>query len=463
MRKIFAILTALMLVSCSMNHDEVVISTSKSQLSNNLEEQARKIVLNALNKIDPATRGSVRTINRIETITYEQLFGSITRSDSTIFGNINPQRNENNRYELPLLQIAIFDNNSGYAVLTPLFDENDRVDAGEDDDAGDSTTNTPIKLIALVDSGTITSNDIITYTNNNTIPDNYLSPTDLYDEEDEDFLIGGSEANEFVASVISSYLYNKNQNVNEDEDISEVDSIAENKVGPLLQTKWWQELPFNYYIHTYNAQGAKRPVGCCTTATAQILTYFKNRPLDTYFNVTTSSWSDLESGTYTLNSNPTDTTHYNAARIMKVIADGIGVKYNYSGKGETFATPKRIQQFLENTLDYNVDRQIDGSKAVRLRRIVSSLNDNKPVIMAALGGLRYGHAWVVDGYMKNEDSSRSVNDYLIHCNFGWAGNNDGWYFINILHSDKNDNDLLDPNTGEQDMKFNWLFRYLFFN
>ena len=138
MRKIFAILTALMLVSCSMNHDEVVISTSKSQLSNNLEEQARKIVLNALNKIDPATRGSVRTINRIETITYEQLFGSTTRSDSTIFGNINPQRNENNRYELPLLQIAIFDNNSGYAVLTPLFDENDRVDAGEDDDAGDS-------------------------------------------------------------------------------------------------------------------------------------------------------------------------------------------------------------------------------------------------------------------------------------------------------------------------------------
>ena len=147
---------------------------------------------------------------------------------------------------------------------------------------------------------------------------------------------------------------------------------------------------------------------------------------------------------------------------MKRIADKIGVKYNYRGTGGTFATPKMAQKYLEDELGYSIDRQIGGKKAKRLKNIVNSLNANKPVIMAALGGCEDGHAWVVDGYMKNEDSAKAKNDYFIHCNFGWGGNNDGWYLIDVLHSEKNDDSLLDPKVSEQDMKYNWMFRYLFF-
>ena len=279
MRKIFAILTALLLVSCSMNHDEVVVATSKSPISDNLEEQARQIVLNTLNKVDPITRSSVRTINRIETITYEQLYGPITRSDSTILGGFSPHLNVN-RHELPVLQIAIFDNNSGYAVLTPLFDENDRKDADEDDDTGDSTTNTPIKLIALVDSGTITSEDITAYTNNSTTPEDNATPADRYNEEDEDFLVGGSDANLFVAGLISTYTYNKVANPEDEAVYNDVEDIADdNKVGPLLKTKWWQTNPFNYYFDTMALSDNKRYAGCTTIAIAQWLTYLKNRSL----------------------------------------------------------------------------------------------------------------------------------------------------------------------------------------
>ena len=83
--------------------------------------------------------------------------------------------------------------------------------------------------------------------------------------------------------------------------------------------------------------------------------------------------------------------------------------------------------------------------------------------MSAISKVVDGHSWVVDGYMKNENSESAVQDYLIHCNFGWGGDNDGWYFLNVLDSDKNNNDLLDTGSEvAESFKYTWLFRYLFF-
>ncbi len=288
MKKLLAIFTAVMLVSCTTNHDEVVVSTPNKNSFISQQDRAKQVVMEFLNKIDPPTRGSVRTINRIETITYEELFGPVTRSDSTLSIRLNPQRNENSI----ALMLTIFDDNSGYAVLQPLFDEDDYfVGDWEDDNGEEGSTSpeTPIKLLAVINSGTLSSNDIITYTNNTTAPDDYLSPTELYDEENDDFVIGNSDPNTFVASLISSYLYNKTENDNNNNDYTEVDNIATEKVGPLLKTKWWQELPFNYYIHTYNEQGDKRPVGCVTVATAQMLTYFKDKQFGAFFEVSSAS------------------------------------------------------------------------------------------------------------------------------------------------------------------------------
>lgn len=463
MRKIFAILTALLLVSCSMNHDEVVVATSKSPISDNLEEQARQIVLNTLNKVDPITRSSVRTINRIETITYEQLYGPITRSDSTILGGFSPHLNVN-RHELPVLQIAIFDNNSGYAVLTPLFDENDRKDADEDDDTGDSTTNTPIKLIALVDSGTITSEDITAYTNNSTTPEDNATPADRYNEEDEDFLVGGSDANLFVAGLISTYTYNKVANPEDEAVYNDVEDIADdNKVGPLLKTKWWQTNPFNYYFDTMALSDNKRYAGCTTIAIAQWLTYLKNRSLSFYFNIpSTTTWTQIENEVFsssTTSSNINETERYTASMI-KQIADDMGVVY--LGNKGTMASSAKAKKYLENHLGYSVDKDNGGRNAARLRKIVNSLNNNKPVFISAISGLVEGHSWIIDGYMKNENTENGCQDYLVHCNFGWGGSNDGWYFLNVLDSSKNNNDLLDPGYKEsEDFKYSWLFRYLF--
>ena len=52
MRKIFAILTALLLVSCSMNHDEVVVAMKATQSTKISKEQALKNLYSELKFID---------------------------------------------------------------------------------------------------------------------------------------------------------------------------------------------------------------------------------------------------------------------------------------------------------------------------------------------------------------------------------------------------------------------------
>ena len=329
---------------------------------------------------------------------------------------------------------------------------------------GIPTTNTPIKLIALVDSGTITSNDIITYTNNNNIPEDNTSPADRYNEEEEDFLVGGSDANMFVAGLLSAYTYNKEANPEDEAVYNDVeDIVADNKVGPLLKTKWWQTNPFNYYFDTMTFSNNKRYAGCTTIAIAQWLTYLKDRSLALYFgDPNTITWTDIENKEFLpiVTSEDINNTVIYTASMIKRIADDMGVFY-WGNKG-TMASAAKAKNYLEDYLGYSVDKDNGGRDAARLRKIVNSLNNNKPVFMSAISGLVEGHSWIIDGYMKNENTENGCQDYLVHCNFGWGGSNDGWYFLNVLDSSKNNNDLLDPGYKEsEEFKYSWLFRYLF--
>ena len=176
----------------------------------------------------------------------------------------------------------------------------------------------------------------------------------------------------------------------------------------------------------------------------------------------TITWDSIENEVYnsTVTYENMSTTSSLTANIIRQIADGIGVIY-FGAKG-TFATAAMAKDYLENELDYTINRIVGLRTVDRLEKIVVSLNNNKPVFMNGVGGLTKGHSWVVDGYMKNENSDNAITDYLIHCNFGWNGNNNGWYFIKVLDSNKNNDDLLDEGSDELDMKYSWLFRYLFF-
>ena len=100
MRKIFAIFTALLLLSCSTNHDEVVVSMKQNATTKITKEQALKNLYGELKIIDAETRagGEARKVKSIKS-----LVGAKTRSGNALDND--------------LLYIVEFEEGQGSAVL----------------------------------------------------------------------------------------------------------------------------------------------------------------------------------------------------------------------------------------------------------------------------------------------------------------------------------------------------------
>ncbi len=70
-----------------------------------------------------------------------------------------------------------------------------------------------------------------------------------------------------------------------------------------------------------------------------------------------------------------------------------------------------------------------------------------------------GHARVIDG-CKYHDESRN---YFNHCNFGWKGNNNGWYYYNLFDSSDSGVEIDEGATTSNTFNYTWWFRILLIN
>ena len=199
-----------------------------------------------------------------------------------------------------------------------------------------------------------------------------------------------------------------------------------NSKGPFCLTTWDQGYPYNTKL-----DNPQENLGCTTIAAGQIMKYFR---MPTSFN-----WDEM----------PRDTTNYVSANFhvltnfLKALHDAIGV---HNG----LASTDDVQEALHRTYGYDVTR-ISHS----LTRVMSSLNDNRPVYMRGNSpGSEVGHAWVCDGYKyttpeyeyrlftvppgqtpvtRLEEAYRETyydTSHLIlnHMNWGWGGRYDGYYY-----------------------------------
>lgn len=212
-------------------------------------------------------------------------------------------------------------------------------------------------------------------------------------------------------------------------------------VEPLLKTKWGQRYPYNSHFHIAptsdkDRAGEQRPAGCTTIAAAQILVCRKDLDLTAKFGIANTTWEDMENFVPNIHDKFDDqlyisesyyNTKTNIASMIKQIADGIGVKYNYNGSGGTFALPAKVKEYLER-LGYDVDKYERFDKDIQ-HKIVNSLDKGHPVFIGALEYNFTGHAWVIDGCKYHYESSTYYN----HCNFGWKGSSNGWYYYNLFN------------------------------
>ena len=194
------------------------------------------------------------------------------------------------------------------------------------------------------------------------------------------------------------------------------------KVEPLLTCKWSQYDPFNKYTPLSNGQHT--PTGCVATATAQVMFYNKwpkNRPTEYIASTgdearksSTYWWEDMKN---TTNEMRTEQSRQAVGVLMYDIGKAVHMRYYIKGSDSNL---QRACNALRNKFDYTV-RYLDKNFLPAnefLNEVMQEISDGYPVLV--VGG---PHAFVYDGYDEQG---------LIHTNWGWGGENDGYFDINIV-------------------------------
>ena len=194
------------------------------------------------------------------------------------------------------------------------------------------------------------------------------------------------------------------------------------KVEPLLTCKWSQYDPFNKYTPLSNGQHT--PTGCVATATAQVMFYNKwpkNRPTEYIASTgdearksSTYWWEDMKN---TTNEMGTEQSRQAVGVLMYDIGKAVHMRYYIKGSDSNL---QRACNALRDKFDYTV-RYLDKNFLPAndfLNEVMQEISDGYPVLV--VGG---PHAFVYDGYDEQG---------LIHTNWGWGGENDGYFDINIV-------------------------------
>ena len=224
--------------------------------------------------------------------------------------------------------------------------------------------------------------------------------------------------------------------------------------GPLLPTCWGQLYPYNLKAPLINGENAA--AGCVATALSQIMAYYSYPtvyPARSWLNGVDMggqrTYIESLRKTQYGNANPSPGFRDNVSTLYRIVGDKL---MNEWGIGSTSASSSMVSSCLY-VLGYTGYSSLVSYNSIV---IIQSLNNGWPVyIDGQQSNGTTAHAWVIDGYRKmrwgyqlfyfNENGrfdDYGLNIYdkdimpetLLHCNFGWNGNSNGYYHSGIFSS-----------------------------
>lgn len=247
--------------------------------------------------------------------------------------------------------------------------------------------------------------------------------------------------------------------------VSEYEVHAE----PMLTTNWGQGAPYNMYCFTETNEQAV--AGCIAIATAQICAYHQ---WPEEFNGHVYDWeailaSDKVSVNNTIAAN-------SVGHLVRDIGGLVGMNYGVNGSsasssnvGNCFDTFNYFYQWNTAPTFGAVDSTLIGGMPVYFRGQSSS----------------EGHAWVIDGSAVRSAYVQELGpggytggsllvayDPLVHCNWGWNGNMNGFFLYGAFESryDETDESLVNDgfpydvnNKCYLGVEVDWLSYYLGLN
>ena len=220
-------------------------------------------------------------------------------------------------------------------------------------------------------------------------------------------------------------------------------TVSDIRVDSFVQSEWNQDthngLPngspcYNYYTPNNYV------CGCVATAGGQLMRYWQwpttsVTPLTKTCKVDGLSTSKtMYGGNYDWASMPlvpaNGITEAQRQAIGKLTYDiGVAVQMDWESSGSganTFALVPRFTSTFgyANAVAAVYQSRYPYSLAELKKAVIPNCDARTPMVMSisyVSGGVKYGHAAVVDGY------GYSGNDFFIHVNLGWSGYCDAWY------------------------------------
>lgn len=205
---------------------------------------------------------------------------------------------------------------------------------------------------------------------------------------------------------------------------------SKDEVKPLLHSHWSQESPYNKYTGYYT--------GCVATAMSQLMFYHQwpvaGSGQHTYTTTVDQQQhsADFSKSVYQwdLMDNDYRYGHYNEAQanaVAHLMSDvGVSVNMQYSNSGSSAQNGSALNA-LRTYFNYDATMIAKGDEGITqfTEIIKNELRNGFPLYISGNpGGGRSGHAWVADGFDRND---------LIHMNFGWGGQADGYYSLRALN------------------------------
>lgn len=214
-----------------------------------------------------------------------------------------------------------------------------------------------------------------------------------------------------------------------------VDENLPDRVESLIQTKWGQEVPFNDRCPLVGNQ--RTLTGCGATALAQVMNYHQwpekaygtgsytvpELGEDTtfvYLEGCSFDWANMRN---VYDSGFTKAESDVVAELMRVAGAAICMSYGLAGSEALYAS---LAKGLVDHLGYDKNASLlirSMYSAEEWRALMKAeLSADRPLLYMAQSTMG-GHLFICDGY--DEQS-------LFHINWGWDGNSDGFFMLDLL-------------------------------
>jgi hypothetical protein len=199
------------------------------------------------------------------------------------------------------------------------------------------------------------------------------------------------------------------------------------EIEPLTELQWGGNSPYNKNLSYCPSLGTNISAGCVVVACTQVAAYLSPPSIESAYSL--ESIRDI----YYFYSSGSSPEYENLARFYANIALLTSTSYNCNN-GTVSSVIKNIRDDFDS---WSVYHSYAKDKNINLESLAYNLYMKYPHITSGFTkNPRQGHAWIWEGlrcsYSSIDHSARKVkitNDIrlMLYCNWGWNGNDNGWY------------------------------------